>query len=97
MMLQVRTAALDESAQEFIGTFMSQVASVTNVSETRARIETLLLSAITLGDGSAATTWSMLHRAIAAIVPTGDGSDKRGNAHAYLQSFIRENADLADE
>jgi hypothetical protein len=96
-----RHTVLDESTRAFVANFMSHVASITagssHASETIAHIETLLLSAITLGDGASSTTWSILHRAIAELVATARDAAGARKAHAYLRSFISENRDLGDE
>ena len=95
--LEVRPAALDPGAQAFIMTFMSHVATVTSHNATLAHIETLLLSALSAGDDASSATWRTLYRTIADIVWTPIGAGERSRAHAYLRSFVRENADLADE
>jgi hypothetical protein len=89
-------AALDESAHEFISTFMSNVATVagggSQCIKTVAQVKTLLLAAIA---GGSASAWSALYRRVDRIVATaGDVTDAR-RAHEYLQSFISENGDLA--
>jgi hypothetical protein len=90
---------IDTGARAFIATFMSHVAAVAgrgvNREATIARIETLLLSAIALGDGSSSATWSLLHRAIADLVAPADDVSGRSEAETYLRAFIRENGDLA--
>ncbi len=95
--LQIQPAALDTSAQAFMSRFMSHVAAITSHNATLARIETLLASALTQDEGAAPATWSTLHRVIADIVPPAYGPREWSRAHAYLESFVRENADLADE
>ncbi len=95
--LQARPAALDTGAQAFIMTFMSHVSCITSHNATLAHVETLLLSALTTGDGTSSATWSALHRAIAEIAWTPVAVGQRSRAQAYLLSFVRENADLADE
>ncbi len=93
------SAALDESASEFISTFMTHVSRVSGYGIHRvvtiARVKTLLLAAIERGDDASSTAWSALHHAIAQLVATADAAYDTYGAHVYLQSFIRENDDLA--
>jgi hypothetical protein len=90
-------AALDESAHDFIATFMAHVATAAGYHENRpaiiARVNVLLLAALAAGDG-ASSAWNLLHRAITEIVPKNDAQRNTSRAHAYLQSFIKENEDL---
>jgi hypothetical protein len=92
---------LDESAREFIATFMSNVARVAgdgNASfTTLARVETLLEDALTGGTGGSARAWSELYQTIEAVVSTGRRAGDARRAHAYLRAFMRENGDLADD
>jgi hypothetical protein len=95
------SAALDESAHEFISTFMTHVATISGYGMNRivtiARVKTLLLAAIARGGDAPSTAWSRLHHAIAELVATIDAGYDMHDAHDYLQSFIRENGDLAHE
>jgi hypothetical protein len=90
--------ALDENAREFILAFTSHVATLAGRgpyrSATTTRVQSLLLAAIAPGDGDSLTAWSMLHRTIAELVAAAQDALDTRSAHAYLQSFLRENIDL---
>ena len=94
------SAALDESAHAFITTFIGHVTTIVHDERSRmatiARVNVLLLAALRGGDG-AAGAWSMLHRTIVEIVPDNNVAGNARCAYDYLQSFIRENGDLADD
>jgi hypothetical protein len=91
--------ALDESAHAFIATFIGHVTTIVGNDRSRmstiARVNVLLLAA--LGGGAAVGAWSMLHRAIVEIVPDNNVAGNARRAYDYLQSFIRENGDLAHD
>ncbi len=95
-----RAAALDESAHQFIATFMAHVTTVAGYDENRlatiARVKVLLLAALAAGD-AAASAWYLLHRTIAELIPENAAVRNSHGAFAYLQSFIRENGDLAHD
>ncbi len=90
---------LDESAQTFIASFMSNVVTVAGDGRERiptiARVETLLLTAVANGEGASSHAWRALHRAITELVMTPEPPIDRSDAHVYLRSFVRENGDLA--
>ena len=92
--------ALDESAHEFISTFMSHVATATGYGTNRiatiAGIKTLLLAAIERGD-EATSAWHTLYRAITRLLTPSGATNETHSAYAYLQAFISENVDLADD
>jgi hypothetical protein len=92
------SSMLDESAHQFISTFMSHVAEVSGYGADRlvtvARLKTLLLAAIAYGAGGPSTAWGALYRATGELLAAADGAPDRDGAHAYLRAFIRENTDL---
>ncbi len=94
-----RSVVLDESAHQFIATFMTNVATVsgygTNRIVTIARIKTLLLAAIGTGEVAPSTAWSMLHHAVADLIAAPDAPHETHGARDYLGTFLEENGDLA--
>ena len=98
--LQTRPAALDESAQTFIATFIPHVASVVGYGENRivtiSRVKTLLLDALSHADGASSDAWRALYQTIAEIVAAKHAHSARGS-RIYLKSFLRENGDLAHD
>jgi hypothetical protein len=98
--LQARPSrALDANAHEFIATFMSHVAEMAGHGPDRrttlTRVKTLLLAAIESDADTSEAAWSMLHRAMFEIITAARGAHHARSSHAYLQSFVRENIDLA--
>jgi len=93
--------ALDESAHEFISTFMEHVTTLTGYNKTRlttiAGIKTLLLAALAHPDDASSTAWRGLYRSIDALVDAALYAHDTRTAHAYLRSFVQENGDLAHD
>jgi hypothetical protein len=98
--LQTRPAALDKSAHEFISTFMLHVAVAVGYGENRivtiASVKRLLLAALSHDDGASSDAWRALYRTIAEIVVENDALSAR-SSRAFLQAFIQDNGDLADD
>lgn len=94
------TKDLDESAQEFVSTFIRHVAMVAGYSENRiatiAHVKALLLSALANDEGACSSAWRAIYQTIAEIVAMKNSPPDARSAH-YLQAFIRENGDLARE
>jgi hypothetical protein len=98
--LETSPPALDENAHEFVSQFVSHVAAIIGYGSDRivtiARVKALLLTA--LADDARASTdaWRALYRTITELVrPQARGGARY--AHAYLQSFIHDNGDLAHD
>ncbi len=93
-----RAIVLDASARAFMATFIAHVTTIVGDDQSRlaavARTKVLLLAALAGGDG-AASAWNLLYRTVADIVPKKNSARAKRIAHAYLQSFVRENGDLA--
>jgi hypothetical protein len=92
------SAALDESAHEFISTFMSHVATVVGYGENRlvtlACVKSLLLAALTSPDAALTEPWRAVYRAITEIL-AANGASSRFSARLYLEAFLDDNGDLA--
>ncbi len=93
-----RAVALDAGARAFMATFIAHVTTLAGDDQshlaTIARTKVLLLAALGGGD-AAASAWNLLYRTVAEIVPKKNSARHKRAAYAYLQSFVRENRDLA--
>jgi hypothetical protein len=93
------SVALDEDAHEFISRFMSHVATIAGRGRYRRatidQVRMLLVDAIGRGDGASATAWTLLYQTISELVARANTAYDSLGADAYLQSFLRENVDLA--
>ena len=93
-----RAIALDASAREFIATFVAHVETIAGDDQRciamTAPIRVLLLAALSGGE-RAPVAWSMLYGLTSEIVSIPNRGREARKAYAFLQSFIRENEDLA--
>ena len=90
--------ALDAGARELLATFVAHVVTIASYDRSCVAmiepINVLLLAALSGGAG-APIAWSMLYRMISKIVSRPNRGGQAQHAYAFLQSFIRENEDLA--
>jgi hypothetical protein len=95
-----RAGELDASARDLIATFVAHVMTIAHYDQRSVAmagpINVLLLAALSGGE-SAPVAWSKLYRMTSEIVSRRTRAREARSAYAFLQSFVRENQDLAND